>query len=258
MADLNTLLSQLEKERKNGGIDYSTYNYLKNQFYSADKQYNNELTKNYNEYKNTNPFETAFAKSIRNDYQARGYQAMNNTYADSAAINGGNVDSFATANALRQQLDFTNQATDKILSEHENKQKNIMDYLNEMKKNAEGYYGKADNLATVDRNFKSDINNKISNVYSQLNANQQAEKNRQNQLQLQREAASQKAANLKLQSQLSAQQIAKTSATQIAQLQAERDRLKKELERAQELINKNSTPTNPYSYIPDLSKLRYK
>ena len=234
MADLSTLLSQLEAEKNNGSIDNDLYNYIKKQYYAADKQYNSELSKNYNEYSNTDPLTSDRAKSILNQYQAKGYNAINGAIADSSG--NGSIDSFAVANGLRQQQDFTNQAMDKILMQNETRQDRIMQYLNQMKGNSEGYFSKTDKMKTDDTLYKANIGERIANVYSQINTNQQAERNRQAQLQLQKEAAAQQAANLKLQSKLEREAAAQNLRLQ-AQLQAEAE------ERQRKYVASSNSPS---------------
>ena len=178
-SSLDRLLSQLETEKANGGIDKGMYDYLKNQYVTADQKYNNELDTNYNEYKNTNAFSTDRAKEIMKNYQAQGYEKASNEIASGAAENGGNLDSFAASNALRQQLSFTNEGAKMVLQENETRQDRLLNYLDRMKANAEGYYAKTDKLATDDLNFKTTIGGRIANVYGQINANEQAERDRQ-------------------------------------------------------------------------------
>ncbi len=57
----------------------------------------------------TNPLETETGKAIMDDYNIRGEKASNEIKADGAASNSGNVDSYAEANAFRQQAALTAQ-----------------------------------------------------------------------------------------------------------------------------------------------------
>ncbi len=54
-----------------------------------------------------NPFETDVGKAIMADYNLKAMQGRDNEAASGAASNGGNIDSFAAANALRQQASLT-------------------------------------------------------------------------------------------------------------------------------------------------------
>ena len=58
--------------------------------------------------KNTNPFETETGKSIMESYGIKGNNAAANGVATVASGNGGNIDSFAAANAKNQQLAYKN------------------------------------------------------------------------------------------------------------------------------------------------------
>lgn len=54
-----------------------------------------------------NPFETDIGKAIMGDYNLKAMQGRDNEAASGAASNSGNIDSFAAANALRQQASLT-------------------------------------------------------------------------------------------------------------------------------------------------------
>lgn len=175
-------LEQLQEEfesQKGKGIDQGLYDYNKGRYYEDDSYYRDERNSNYNEYKNTNPFETDIAKSIMNQYKNFGNSAAQGAAADSAASNGGNLDSFGSANANRQLLDYANQANTAILSQNETRQDRILNYLDRMKADADGYYTKADNQFTNGMNYDLSIMDKVSNVAGQINANKQAGLDRQ-------------------------------------------------------------------------------
>lgn len=54
-----------------------------------------------------NPFETPTGQSIMNEYKLKGVQESDNAKASGGASNSGNIDSYAAANALRQQAAMT-------------------------------------------------------------------------------------------------------------------------------------------------------
>lgn len=175
-------LEQLQEEfesQKGKGIDQGLYDYNKGRYYEDDSYYRDERNSNYNEYKNTNPFETDIAKSIMNQYKNFGNSAAQGAAADSAASNGGNLDSFGSANANRQLLDYANQANSMVLSQNETRQDRILQYLDRMKSDAEGYYNKADSQFTNGMNYDLSIMDKVNDVTGQINANKQAGLDRQ-------------------------------------------------------------------------------
>lgn len=53
---------------------------------------------------NYNPYTSDIGKAIANSYKEQGGLAARDAASDSAASNGGNLDSYAAANANRQQL----------------------------------------------------------------------------------------------------------------------------------------------------------
>lgn len=78
------------------------------------RQENDNLAQKYNDLydtsmqdfkdlKSTNPFETPEGKAILGKYDLSAIQGRNNQLATDAASNGGNVDSYSAANAMRQQ-----------------------------------------------------------------------------------------------------------------------------------------------------------
>lgn len=54
-----------------------------------------------------NPFETPTGQSIMKEYKLKGVQESDNAKAEGGASNSGNIDSYAAANALRQQAAMT-------------------------------------------------------------------------------------------------------------------------------------------------------
>lgn len=54
-----------------------------------------------------NPYESDIGKSIMKEFNFKGERAADDTVAERAGSNGGNIDSFAAANAARQQLAYT-------------------------------------------------------------------------------------------------------------------------------------------------------
>lgn len=75
----------------------------------------------YDDLKKTNPFETEEGKSILAKYSLAGLQGRDNEVASGSASNGGNIDSFSAANALRQQASLVNQGQSAVLSAHQQK-----------------------------------------------------------------------------------------------------------------------------------------
>ena len=75
-------------------------------------------TQDYNDYMNlvkANPFSTDEAKAILGKYNLSAIQGRNNQLALGTASNGGNVDSYSAANAMRQQAALYSQAQQNVL-----------------------------------------------------------------------------------------------------------------------------------------------
>lgn len=108
---------------------------------AAVAQENESLFKKYDEeyeyLKETNPFETEVGKSILAKYDLAGMQGRDNAAASGAASNGGNIDSFAAANALRQQASIISQGQTAALNAHQQRLDNARTLLSDMGVNIE-------------------------------------------------------------------------------------------------------------------------
>ncbi|MBQ3124548.1 MAG: hypothetical protein IJC09_03905 [Clostridia bacterium] len=91
-------------------------------------KYNQE----YEDLKNTNPFETETAKAILAKYDLAGLQGRDNEVAKVGGSNGGNIDSFAAANALRQQSALVNKGQQVVLDAHQQKLDHARGLLSDM------------------------------------------------------------------------------------------------------------------------------
>lgn len=91
-------------------------------------KYNQE----YEDLKDTNPFTTEEAKAILAKYDLAGLQGRDNQVASGSASNGGNIDSFSAANALRQQSALVNQGQMAVLEAHQQKLDHARNLLSDM------------------------------------------------------------------------------------------------------------------------------
>ena len=116
--------------------DYVTRSGVSRPNTSAISQENENLFKKYNqEYedlKNTNPFTTDEAKAILAKYDLAGLQGRDNEVASGAGSNGGNIDSFAAANALRQQTALVTQGQQVVLDAYQQKLDHAKSLLSDM------------------------------------------------------------------------------------------------------------------------------
>lgn len=78
---------------------------------------------------NHNPYESEIGKSIMEDYKFKGKTASDNAVASGAGANSGNIDSYAAANANRQQLAFTNAGKQAVLNDFNTRIQNAKDIL---------------------------------------------------------------------------------------------------------------------------------
>ncbi len=81
---------------------------------------------------NENPYETEVGKSIMGKYNLAAIQGRENQLASGAATNGGNIDSFSAANAMRQQAGLIYQGQEAALTAHQQKIDNAQKILEGM------------------------------------------------------------------------------------------------------------------------------
>lgn len=116
-------------------------------------KYNQE----YEDLKKTNPFETEEAKAILAKYDLAGLQDRDNAVAESAGSNGGNIDSFAAANALRQQSALINQGQQAVLESYNQKLEHARALLSDMGVNIDRVYNQDETSKNNDVARKSEI-----------------------------------------------------------------------------------------------------
>ena len=90
------------------------------------------LTGELDDLKSTNPFETPEGKAILAKYDLAGLQGRDNAVASGSASNGGNIDSFAASNALRQQASLVSQGQTAALKAHQHKIDNAINIMDKM------------------------------------------------------------------------------------------------------------------------------
>lgn len=107
--------------------------------------------KDYMDMVKTNPFSTDEAKAILGKYNLSAIQGRNNQLALGTASNGGNVDSYSAANAMRQQAALYSQA-----------QQNVLDAYNAKVQNAANSTQKIEQA----RKILSDMGVQIDNAFN--------------------------------------------------------------------------------------------
>ena len=86
----------------------------------------------YEDLKNTNPFETEEGRAIMAKYGLAGLLGRDNAAAQGAASNGGNIDSFSAANAMRQQAALYAQGQGAVLDAYQQKLDHARNLLSDM------------------------------------------------------------------------------------------------------------------------------
>lgn len=103
-----------------------------NQLWGIEENDRNTMTDKYSKLEETaysNPFTTDEAKAIIGKYDLAGLYGRDNAVASGGASNGGNIDSYSAANAMRQQASLINQGQMAVLDAHNNKISNVKGIL---------------------------------------------------------------------------------------------------------------------------------
>lgn len=135
---------------------------------------------------------SATGKAILDNYKFQGETARDNATASGGASNGGNIDSYAAANANRQQLAYTNAGMNAVLNDFNARMSNIRGLLSEMGVNLQNQYKSMQdtiglkqteeqrqfNNEETSKNNDVDRNVKISEVTGYVPASMQYSNNR--------------------------------------------------------------------------------
>ena len=108
---------------------------------------------------NTNPFKTDESKAILGKYDLAGLYARDNAVASGGASNGGNIDSYAAANAMRQQASLISQGQSAVLEAHQQKIDNVRGLLSDMGVNLDRIFNQNETAKNNDVARKSEIAN---------------------------------------------------------------------------------------------------
>lgn len=139
-----------------------------------------------NDYKNQNPLETDWGKAIMSQYGLDGDVAAKNEWADAAASNSGNIDSYAEANARRQRLSYLNSGVNAVNEASNQRFSNMIGALEKMGVNTQQLLGistsNAQSAMDAAKNRYSDdttatvaYNNMVQNVLPSLMADNTAQ-----------------------------------------------------------------------------------
>ena len=118
----------------------------------TDVNYNNQISKTiaeletlyrdlYGRQRDGDYTRTPYYQTIMDQYGIRGDNAANAEYASAAAANGGNLDSYAAANARRQQLAYRNAAQTAALNAYNAEIGNMLQTLQSLGVNVNDLYG---------------------------------------------------------------------------------------------------------------------
>lgn len=120
----------------------------------------------YDDLKSTNPFTTEEAKAILAKYDLAGLQGRDNAVAENAPSNGGNIDSFAAANALRQQSALVSQGQTAVLEAYQQKLDHARALLSDMGVNIDRVFNQDETVKN--REFEQGETAKNNDVANKL------------------------------------------------------------------------------------------
>lgn len=116
-----------------------------------------KYNKEYDDLKKTNPFTTDEAKAILAKYDLAGLTARDNAAASGAGSNGGNIDSYSAANALRQQAALINQGQQAVINSYNSKLEHARNLLSDMGVNIERVFNENETAKNNDVSRKATI-----------------------------------------------------------------------------------------------------
>lgn len=94
---------------------------------------------------NTNPFETDIGKSILERYDLKGMQGRDNEAAAGAGSNGGNIDSYSAANALKRQAYLRNMGEQTVIADWQSRMSGVQKTLDNLGLYNQGIYDRQQN-----------------------------------------------------------------------------------------------------------------
>lgn len=121
-----------------------------------DKGYVRGLIDNLMESANADPLKTDWGKALMDGYSYKGQSAASNAAAKAAEANGGNIDSYAAANAARQQAAYIDQGMRRVMDYNDSRLSRVQQIIDQ-------YSGYANNAYAAQNN----------NISSGVNASQQ-------------------------------------------------------------------------------------
>lgn len=173
--NMNALFGQIMGNNQQIQQDSSKLNDLISQYMGEQTARYDDL---YDWLKNTNYYDTDTAKNIMSYYNAQGGKAANGATADGMAQNSGNIDSYAAANALRQQLDFTNAGNQAVLNQYNAQAGNMLNTLKALGVDVGDAQDRMLGLLGSNQSYNADLlgkyNSGTSDVLSQITKNAQA------------------------------------------------------------------------------------
>ena len=106
---------------------------------------------------NVDPFETSYGKAIMGKYDLAALQGRDNAVASGGASNGGNIDSYAAANAMRQQASLISQGQSAVLDAYQKRIDSARGYLSDMGVNIDRVFNQDETAKNNDVARKSEI-----------------------------------------------------------------------------------------------------
>lgn len=125
----------------------------------------------------TNPFETEIGKAIMGKYNLSSLNARDNAVASGGAPNSGNLDSYAAANALRQQSALISQGQDAVLKAHQQRLDNVRQLLDNLGITSQNNYTSMQNTIGLNQNEAQRLFENDETTKKRLFENEETAKN---------------------------------------------------------------------------------
>lgn len=119
------------------------------------QRYNDDYITLRDKIANENPYTNDVGKSILAKYDLSAFNSGNNAAASGAASNGGNIDSFSAANAMRNQTEMIAQGQQAALDAHNSRVDKLSGILSEYGKNADVVFNESETSKLNDDTLKN-------------------------------------------------------------------------------------------------------
>lgn len=151
------LMKQLDIFTDNNALTQSQSQNLLNQLSQFATDQSGRYDSHYNWLKDYNPYNSDMGRALMGYFDQHGNTAAGNAIASGAADNAGNIDSYAAANANRQQLAFKNAGANAITNQYNAQTTQMLNTLQSLGVDVNAALESAGNVISNNQNYNLGI-----------------------------------------------------------------------------------------------------